>query len=168
MLSLLVLSAVLLGLSLLSGQEPLAARNHMVIAQAQAIAEAGLDRALSALSTPEAPDGIEWTAAAPAPYDGSRLIAMAVDGVPLGGFRVTVSGTGDRQRQILATGLVPGDSGPLGRARQDIARPLFGSDSHRRRLESPFEATSRSVPAWPSTRVRMGRAGTGLGRGPAG
>ena len=121
MLSLLVLSAVLLGLSLLSGQEPLVARNHMAIAQAQAIAEAGLDRALSALSTPEAPDGIGWTAAAPAPYDGSRLIAVAIDGVPLGGFRVTVSGTGDRQRQILATGLVPGDSGPLGRARQDIS-----------------------------------------------
>ena len=121
MLSLLVLSAVLLGLSLLSGQEPLVARNHILMAQAQAMAEAGLDRALWALSTPEAPDGIQWTAAAPAPYDGSRLMAVAVDGVPLGGFRVTVSGAGDRQRQILATGLVPGDSGPLGRARQDIS-----------------------------------------------
>jgi hypothetical protein len=121
MVSLLVLSAVLLALSLLTGQEPLAARNHTMIAQAQALAEAGVDRALWALSTPGAPDGIAWEAPIPAPYDGSRLIGVAVDGVPLGGFRVTISGTGDRQRQIVATGLVPGDSGPIGRARQDIS-----------------------------------------------
>jgi hypothetical protein len=122
MVSLLVLSAVLLGLSLLSGQEPLVAKNHTMMAQAQALAEAGLDRALWALSTPEAPDGIPWTTpAAPAPYDGSQMIGVAVDGAALGGFRVTVSGAGDRQRQILSVGLVPGDSGPLGRARQEIS-----------------------------------------------
>jgi len=122
MVSLLVLSAVLLGLSLLSGQEPLVAKNHTMMAQAQALAEAGLDRALWALSAPDAPDGIPWTtAAAPAPYDGSQMIGVAVDGAALGGFRVTVSGAGDRQRQILAVGLVPGDSGPLGRARQEIS-----------------------------------------------
>lgn len=121
MLSLLVLSAVLLGLSLLSGQEPLVARNHTMMAQAQAMAEAGLDRALWALSTPDAADGVPWSAPAPAPYDGSRLIGVAIDGVSLGGFRLTIAGTGDRQRQVIATGLVPGDSGPLGRARQDIS-----------------------------------------------
>jgi hypothetical protein len=43
-----------------------------------------------------------------------------MDGVPLGGFRVTVTGTGDRQRQVVVTGLAPGDSGLLGQARQDI------------------------------------------------
>lgn len=121
MLSLLVLSAVLLGLSLLSGQEPLVARNHMLMAQAQAMAEAGLDRALWALSTPDGPAGVPWSAAAAAPYDGSRLIEVAVDGVRLGGFRVSISGSGDRQRQVVATGLVPGDWAPLGRARQDIS-----------------------------------------------
>jgi len=121
MMSLLVLSAVLLALSLLTGQEPLVARNHMMIAQAQAMAEAGLDRALWALSTPGAPDGVPWNAPTPAPYDGSRFIGVAIDGVPLGGFRVTITGTGDRQRQIVAAGLVPGDTGPLGRARQNIS-----------------------------------------------
>jgi hypothetical protein len=120
MLSLLVLSAVLLGLSLLSGREPLVARNHTLMAQAQAMAEAGLDRALWALSTPDAPEGVPWFAPVPAPYDGSRLIGVAMDGVPLGGFRVTVTGTGDRQRQVVVTGLAPGDSGLLGQARQDI------------------------------------------------
>src|SRR5690242_3564562 len=89
MLSLLVLSAVLLGLSLLSGQEPLVARNHTLMAQAQAMAEAGLDRALWALSTPDAADGIPWFAPVPAPYDGSRVVGVAVGGMPLGGFRLT-------------------------------------------------------------------------------
>src|SRR5579864_7248063 len=80
LLSLLVLSAVLLGLSLLSGQEPLVARNHTLMAQAQAMAEAGLDRALWALSTPDAADGVPWFAPVPAPYDGSRLIRVAIGG----------------------------------------------------------------------------------------
>jgi len=153
MVSLLVLSAVLLALSLLTGQEPLAARNHMMMAQAQGMAEAGLDRALWALSTPGAPDGVPWDAPIPVPYDGSRLIGAAVDGVPLGGFRVTISGTGDRQRQIVATGLVPGDSGPIGQARQDISATAV-----RLRL-------SRSGPASASTRARMRPVGASPERG---
>lgn len=122
MLILLVLSAVLMGLALLAGQEPLVAGNHLMIAQAQAMAEAGIERALWALSNPESPDGIAWAAPASAPYDGSRFIAVATEGgAVLGGFRLAVNGGGDRQRQIVATGLVPGDEGPLGRARQDIS-----------------------------------------------
>jgi len=126
MLSLVVLSAVLLGLSLLTGQEPLIASNHVMIVQAQALAEAGLERALWALSTPESPDGIPWSARAAAPYDGSGFIAVATEfGVVVGGFRLTVGGEGDRQREVTAVGLVPGDVGPLGRARQDISATLI-------------------------------------------
>jgi len=126
MLSLVVLSAVLLGLSLLTGQEPLIASNHVMIVQAQALAEAGLERALWALSTPESPDGIPWSAKAAAPYDGSGFIRVATQlGVVLGGFRLTVTGEGDGQREVLAVGLVPGDVGPLGRARQDISATLI-------------------------------------------
>ena len=126
MLILVVLSAVLLGLSLLTGQEPLIASNHVMIVQAQALAEAGLERALWALSTPESPDGIPWSAKAAAPYDGSGFIGVATEsGATLGGFRLTVSGEGDRQRAVTAVGLVPGDVGPLGRARQDISATLI-------------------------------------------
>lgn len=122
MLVLLVLSVVLLGLSLLTGQEPLIASNHLMMVQAQALAEAGIERALWALSTPTSPHGISWSMPAGPPYDGSQLIGVATDlGAPLGGFRVTVTGEGDRQRQVNAVGVVPGDSGPLGRARQDIS-----------------------------------------------
>lgn len=122
MIILLILSTVLTGLALLAGQEPLVAGNHLMIAQAQAMAEAGIERALWALSNPDSPDGIAWPASAPAPYDGSQFIAVAAEGgAVLGGFRLAVTGEGDRQRQIVATGLVPGDDGPLGRARQEIS-----------------------------------------------
>lgn len=126
MLILLVLSVVLIGLSMLTRQEPLIASNHVMIVQAQALAEAGLERALWALSTPESPDGIPWSARAAAPYDGSGFIAVATEfGVVLGGFRLTVGGEGDRQREVTVVGLVPGDVGPLGRARQDISATLI-------------------------------------------
>jgi hypothetical protein len=126
MLILVVLSAVLLGLSLLTGQEPLIAGNHVMIVQAQALAEAGLERARWALSTPESADGIPWSGAAAAPYDGSAFFGVTTEsGAMLGGFRVTVSGEGDRQREVTAIGLVPGDAGPLGRARQDITATLI-------------------------------------------
>jgi len=119
---LLILSAVLASLSLLTGQEPLVARNHGMIAQAQAIAEAGIERALWALSNPDSPQGVPSSTSAGAPYDGSQLIAVATEAGPvLGGFRLTITGQGERQRQILAVGLVPGDEGPLGRARQEIS-----------------------------------------------
>jgi hypothetical protein len=125
MLSLLVLSAVLISLSMLTGQEPLIASNHVMIVQAQALAEAGLERALWALSAPELPGGVLWSAPAPAPYDGSQVIGVATEVAPLGGFRLTISGDGNRQRQVLAIGLVPGDDGPLGRARQEISATVI-------------------------------------------
>ncbi|MEX2222077.1 MAG: pilus assembly PilX N-terminal domain-containing protein [Candidatus Rokuibacteriota bacterium] len=126
MLILLVLSVALIGLSTLTGQEPLIASNHVMAVQAQALAEAGLERALWALSTPESSNGIPWSVPAAAPYDGSGFISMATElGTALGGFRLTISGEGDRQRQVVAVGLVPGDSGPLGRARQEISATVI-------------------------------------------
>jgi hypothetical protein len=110
---------------MLTGQEPLVARNHVMIVQAQALAEAGLERALWALSSPQAPEGVAWTAAAPAPYDGSQLIGVATEVASFGGFRLTISGESDRQRQVVAIGLVPGDDGPLGRARQEISATVI-------------------------------------------
>jgi hypothetical protein len=122
MLSLLVLSAVLIGLSVITGQEPLTARNHVMMAQAQALAEAGLERARWALSRPELPGGVVWSGPAGAPYDGTQFIDVTTElGASLGGFRLTINGEGDRQRQVAVVGLVPGDWSPLGRARQEIS-----------------------------------------------
>jgi hypothetical protein len=121
LLILLVLSAVLAGLSMLTGREPLIAGNHVMIAQAQALAEAGLARGLWALSNPDAVDGVPTASPAPAPYDGSRLIGVATGLGPLGGFRLTIVGQGAHQRDMVVVGLVPGDEGPLGNARQEIS-----------------------------------------------
>src|SRR5258706_69077 len=140
MMILVVLSAVLITLSGLTGQEPLIASNHVMVVQAQALAEAGLERALWALSTPESADGIPWSATAPAPYDGSAFLGVATEsGAPLGGYRLTVTGEGDRQRGVTVVGLVPGDFGPLGRARQDISATLI-------RLRFPDPPAGRPVP----------------------
>lgn len=125
LLSLLVLSAVLVGLSLLTGLEPLAAGNHVMMVQAQALAEAGLERALWALSSPHAPGGVEWSATAPAPYDGSQVIGVSTELASIGGFRLTISGEGDRQRQVVVVGLVPGNEMPLGQARQEISATVI-------------------------------------------
>ena len=122
LLILLVLSVVLVTLSMLTGQEPLVARNHVMIAQAQALAEAGLERALWALGHPESAEGVAWAEPAPAPYDGTGLMSVATEtGAALGAFLVTISGDGDRQRQVVSVGLVPAEPGPLGRARQEIS-----------------------------------------------
>ena len=121
MLVLSILSAVLISFALMTGQEPLVASNHVALVQAQALAEAGLQRALWALSTPDAPDGGRWVLPAPPPYDASRLVTVTTPGgAPLGGFRVEIVGMGDRQRQVHVTGLVPGIAGPLGQARREV------------------------------------------------
>src|SRR5207244_3056363 len=78
-----------------SSSEPAIAMNHMNNAQARAIAESGIERALWALSkgesTPGAVNSIAdpLPAPVPAPYDGSQYVAMGV-----GGFIVTVAAGG--------------------------------------------------------------------------
>src|SRR5258706_15905786 len=82
MMILVVLSAVLITLSGLTGQEPLIASNHVMVVQAQALAEAGLERALWALSTPESADGIPWSAPPPAPNDGTPFLGAPTGARP--------------------------------------------------------------------------------------
>src|SRR4029077_7904532 len=125
MLSLLVLSGLLISLSTLTGQEPIIAANHVMMVQAQALAEAGIERALWALNNPESPEGVRPSVAAPAPYDGSQLIRVSTEVGVLGGFHLTIDGAATDQRRALAVGLVPADQGPMGRARQEISATLI-------------------------------------------
>ena len=125
MLSLLVLSGLLISLSTLTGQEPIIAANHVMMVQAQALAEAGIERALWALNNPESPEGVRPSVAAPAPYDGSQLIRVSTEAGWLGGFHLTINGAATDQRRALAVGLVPADQGPMGRARQEISATLI-------------------------------------------
>jgi len=121
-LSLVILSTLIVGFSVLSAIEPSIANNHLAVAQARALAEAGVERALWALSNPADAQGIPVTfTTAPSPYDGGRLVPVVADGHPRGGFRVTVTnGSTAYERQITAVGFVPDDVTTGRRALQKI------------------------------------------------
>lgn len=142
-IALALLGSLLISLSMMSATEPIIASNQLLSAQAHALAEAGIERALWAVQRPDAPDGLPYPlpSSVPAPYDGSQLIALAIDGHASGGFRLTVSpGTAPNERQVLSVGWVPTDD-----ARD--ARPK----SHRRvtatlwRVRTPAELAPCAV-----------------------
>ena len=112
LLSLVILSALIAGFSVLSAIEPTIANNQLAVAQARALAEAGVERALWALSNPADAQGIPATfTTPPSPYDGGRLVPVAAGGHPVGGFRVTVTnGSTAYERRITAVGFVPDDT----------------------------------------------------------
>ncbi len=123
LLALIVLSALILAFSALSASEPVIANNQLMVAQARAIAEAGLERALWALNNPGLAGGLAnpLPGAIPAPYDGSQFVAVSADDAGIGGFRVTVaSGAAPHERSITADGWAPNDSATP-RAKQRIA-----------------------------------------------
>ena len=95
--------------------EPVIASNQMANAQARAIAESGVERALWALSGGEtlpSPVGAladPLPAPVPAPYDGSQFITVGV-----GEFKVTVTnGAATNERDIIAIGYVPNHTNPI-------------------------------------------------------
>jgi len=136
MLALLILSVLVIGFSVLSSSEPTIANNQLRVAQARAVAEAGVERAMWALSHPGNASGIPDDAfstgslRAPAPYDNNQLITMAT-----GGFRVTVVGAATpgpwptgcpgalttRERCIVSVGWVPNDTTTAPKTHQKIA-----------------------------------------------
>ncbi len=124
LIALLILSAVILALSTLSATEPTIASNQLMTAQALALAEAGLERALWALDHPGDPGGVPEGEMAPPPYDGSLLVPLAARGASIGGFRVTIGGETGSQREVTVVGWVPSDSGPGPRTQQRIKAGL--------------------------------------------
>ena len=94
--------------------EPLIATNQMENAQARALAESGLERALWALTKgklqPGAPDSLltPLPNPVPAPYNG-QYVAVGV-----GGYTVTVTnGAAPNERTIVAVGFVPNNINPV-------------------------------------------------------
>ena len=111
-ITLALLASLLISLATMSATEPIIASNQLLSAQALALAEAGVERALWAVQRPGAADGLASPLPdpVPAPYDGNRLIALAVDGFAAGGFRLTVSpGAAPNERRVSSVGWVPTD-----------------------------------------------------------
>jgi len=127
LVTLLILSGLVVGFSVLSATEPTIANNQLRTAQARALAEAGVERAIWALTNAADPNGIPspLIRPAPAPFDGSRISPVSAGGSRLGGVRITVTTGGAgcttrAERCITSVGWVPDDTTP-GRAHRKIA-----------------------------------------------
>ena len=109
----LILAALVVAFSVLAASEPDIAANQLRVAQARGLAEAGVEVGIWALSNPSASGGLAdpLPAQVPAPYDGSVLVPLGVQGSALGGFRLTVaSGAAANERTVVAVGWVPTDA----------------------------------------------------------
>lgn len=122
LMSLVILAALVIAFSVLASTEPTIAGNQLRVAQARALAEAGVERAVWALTegktSPGAANSITYplTGAAAAPYNASQLISVSTPGgTAIGGFRVTVTQGGadcasTNERCVVSVGWVPTDT----------------------------------------------------------
>ncbi len=110
-----LLTTLTLAFLAITVSEPSIAMNQMMNAQARAIAESGLERAIWALSKGETAPATTGALAdplpspVPAPYDGSQYVAMGA-----GGFIVTVAdGAASNDRVVTSIGYVPNNTNPI-------------------------------------------------------
>jgi len=141
MITLMILSVLIIAFTMLAASEPVLAGNQLQIAQARAIAESGLERAIWALNNPADPAGIPNPLVTPAaPYDGSAAIAVTMAGVQLGVYTVSVTnGANANQRNIVLTGWAPTNIGSGSKAKQKIIATV----ANLRFLDPPAALTVR-------------------------
>jgi len=110
MLALLILSTLVIAFALLATTEPVIATNQKMVAQARAVAESGLERAVWALNNPTASGGIPAGAStAPSPYDGSTAIPIG-SGVAFVTLTIPAGG-GTNTWNVVSVGWVPTNTG---------------------------------------------------------
>ncbi len=123
LLALLILSTLVVAFTMLATSEPMIAANQKMVAQARAVAESGLERAIWALNNPTDPNGLlsPLPVTVPAPYDGSAAIPITVNGTQIGVAFVTVTpGVNPNERQLVAVGWAPTNTGSAAKAHQKI------------------------------------------------
>jgi Tfp pilus assembly protein PilX len=130
MLTLLILSALIIAFSMMASSEPVLANNQLQVAQARAIAESGIERAIWALNNKNDPNGIQNNgdptypmggATASAPYDDTVAIPVMTNGTQVGVYTVKVTqGLVVNERVITATGWYPTNAGPGPKVKQVI------------------------------------------------
>src|SRR5204863_5599445 len=106
-----ILTTLMLAFVSLTVTEPVITNNQLHTAQAQAMADAGVERALWALTTGAIPDPMAANTA-PAPYDGAAGSFLQVS--TTGGFVVTVANSLDafgnpipNERVVTSVGWTP-------------------------------------------------------------
>src|SRR5207249_3186947 len=160
LITLLVLASLLLELSAMSATEPSIAANQLRSAQAAALADAGLERAIWALAHPGSAQGLAdpLPALIPPPYDGSLLVPITAGGVERGGFRLTVApGGGGNERDTVAVGWTPtddpGDAAPCALCAVGDLQVAAGAAADAR----SDTTCGAKLGAWTSGTVVMGR-----------
>src|SRR6266478_5232269 len=124
---LMILSVLIAAFSMLAASEPVLAANQLQVAQARAVAESGLERAIWALNNPGDPSGIpNPLVTAAAPYDGSTAVPVFVNGAQVGTFTVSVTnGAAPNERNVVATALGVAGSGSVLKAKQKITATVY-------------------------------------------
>jgi hypothetical protein len=127
LMALLILSAMIIAFSMMAASEPVLANNQLQVAQARAVAESGLERAIWALNNPADPNGIPNPLVTPAaPYNGTTAVPVMMNGAQLGVFTVSVTnGATANERNLVATGWTPTNVGPGPKAKQRIRATLY-------------------------------------------
>lgn len=126
-LTMLILSALIIAFSMMAASEPILANNQLQVAQARAVAESGVEKAVWALNNPGNANGIpNPLVTVPAPYDGSAAVAVMMNGAQMGVFTVSVAnGASASERDIVATGWTPTNTGTGPKVKQKIQVTVF-------------------------------------------
>jgi len=117
MIVLTLITTLALAFLVLSASEPVIAANHMASAQARAMAESGIERALWALTMGTTAPTTTGAVADPMPsspagqpYNGATYVSMGT----IGGFTVSIAnGAAANERVIEAIGYVPDNVNPV-------------------------------------------------------
>jgi Tfp pilus assembly protein PilX len=127
LICLLILSALIVAFSMMAASEPMLANNQLQVAQARAVAESGVERAIWALNNPANASGIpNPLVTAAAPYDGTTATAVLINGAQVGVFTVAVTnGASTNERNIVATGWTPTNTGSGPKVKQKIQVTVY-------------------------------------------
>jgi hypothetical protein len=127
LLTMLILSALIIAFSMMAASEPVLANNQLQVAQARAVAESGIERAIWALNNPDNANGIPSPLVTPAPpYDDSIATPVTINGVQVGVFTISVTpGAAANERNIVATGWTPTNTGTGPKVKQKIQVTVF-------------------------------------------
>ncbi len=127
LICLLILSALIVAFSMMAASEPVLANNQLQVAQARAVAESGVERAIWALNNPANASGIpNPLVTAAAPYNGTTAIPVMINGAQVGVFTVSVTnGATAYERNIVATGWTPTNIGTGPKVKQKIQVTVY-------------------------------------------
>jgi hypothetical protein len=123
LIAMVMLTTLIVAFSVLATTEPLIANNQLTVAQARAVAESGVERAIWALNNDTNASGLvaPLPTPAPAPYDGSAAVNVSLGGTTLGVYRVTVTpGAAANERNIVSLGFLPSEASPRSKQRIQV------------------------------------------------